>query len=490
MNSKNQYCLSIDQGTFSSRAVLFTQSGQIVYSAQQSISLNRLDDKHIEQEANELLASVRYVIKQVLSKSGIDSDLIKTAGLSTQRSSLLAWKPSTGEAISPVLSWQDTRAADWLKNFSHHKGFIQKRTGLYPNAHYGASKIQWLLKYHEDVQSALSKNDCVITPLVSYILFNVSDRNTINIDIANASRTLLCNLFKKAWDKDLLKLFEIQKQWLPRCRPIIYDYGNIKRSSIKISAVNGDQTSALYSNGNPDDSTLKINLGTGAFVLTTFEQHQLESEVFTSSNLLAGISNNTADLVNYYIEGTVNGAGSAIQWLQDELQLADIGLLMPAQEYVNTDSYIFINSIGGFGSPVWRSDISPCFVDGKNNKVYLTPQQSLVAVLESIIFLLVINIRAIAKLKKTIHKIEISGGLSNVDYVCQSLANLSHLSVHRSEDTEATARGICWLALPDKTRWETIAMAKEFSAADDAALESRFNHFKNYLQEKHAVSLP
>lgn len=490
MKTEDHYCLAIDQGTFSSRAVLFNQYGNTVYSAQQAISLNRLNACKVEQDAAELLASVSYVLEQVFMYSGIDPNFIQTAGLSTQRSSLLAWRPSNGVALTQILSWQDTRAAAWLEKFSRHRYLIQRSTGLYPNPHYGASKIQWLIKNDKAVQAALDQQDCVITPLASYILFNIGDDREINIDIANASRTLLCNLLNSNWDRDLLDLFAIQERILPNCRPVIYGYGKLKHTEIKISAVNGDQTAALYSNGKPDSCSLKINLGTGAFVLATFEQPQLESEKFYRSKLLAGISRNTVDTADYYIEGTVNGAGSAIQWLQETLQLEDIEVFMPLQNYINPGPFIFINSIGGFGSPVWRNDISPCFIDEKNKEVKLSPRQSLVALLESIAFLLVINIQAIVKLKDTIQEIEISGGLSNVDYLCQALASLTGLTVNRSKDTEATARGICWLALPDKSSWKKVSVSKEFHAAENSTLESRFNHFRQYLKEKHGVCLP
>lgn len=489
MNKAKAYCLAIDQGTLSSRAVLFDKKGVAVFSARKKIRLQRLPQGYIEQDADELLDSVREVIQQTLTNSGVMHEQIQTAGLTTQRSSIVAWSKSTGQPLSAVISWQDTRAGSWLNDFTEHTRYVRSVTGLQPNPHYGVSKLHWLIANNKKVAKALDQNDCVITPLASFILFHITGNDDINIDIANASRMMLCNLFDENWDESLLRLFRVRPEWLANCRPVIYDYGTLKNTGIRIKAVNGDQPAARYSDGPPETNVMKVNLGTGAFVLCAVERDDIRTKEFTDSGLLAGISCNGNGHKDYYIEGTVNGAGAAIEWLQEKLQLEEIRSMLPQHKHTNTAAGIFINSIGGIGSPVWRSDIPCGFVDEKNEALVMVPQQALVAVIESIVFLLMLNIQNMLRLKKNIHHIEISGGLSNNDYICQCLANLSRLKVNRQEDSEATARGIGWLSLQDRSQWKRARVDKEFDVGKDEFLTRRFNQFKQHLKHKYGVNL-
>ena len=164
LNKQREYTLAIDQGTFSSRAVIYDDTGWAIESAQQSISLNRINSQHVEQDATEILQSVRKVVNTVLNSSSVKGLSITSAGLATQRSSIVAWRPSTGEGLSPILSWQDTRAADWLAKFKHKQKFIQNRSGLRLTPHYGVSKMMWLLNNNEAVIEAEKNKNCVITP--------------------------------------------------------------------------------------------------------------------------------------------------------------------------------------------------------------------------------------------------------------------------------------------------------------------------------------
>ncbi len=477
MTTDDFYVLALDLGTFSGRCLLIDQQGQLVDSEQQSISLNRISPRRIEQDAEQILDAMQSTLQRILQKHADKLSKIRSAGLATQRSSIVAWRPSNGEILSPVLSWQDTRAYRNLEPYQDRAGRIQQLTGLRLTAHYGVTKMQWLLDNDARVVAAVAQQDCVVTPLASLVLFHLCQTQQVLIDSANAARTLLCSLLQQDWEPELLKLFAIDSGLLPEVKPIQYDFGTIKSSQIRLTALNGDQAAALYANGDTHADSLYVNLGTGAFVLTPIARDLLGSSAFQQSGLLAGISRSDETECDYYMEGTVNGAGAALDWLQEFDPSSDIQqqLQDPMRQQQKHD-LLFINAVGGIGSPIWRSDLKPVFIND-NGKA----EDRLSAVLESIVFLLMLNIEAMVKLKPGIGQIEISGGLSNNAYVCQCLADLSGVTVVKRPTTEATARGIAWLAMQDHAHWINRGKVINYHAASNQHLLLRYASFKDQL---------
>ena len=298
------------------------------------------------------------------------------------------------------------------------------------------------------------------------------------IDSANAARSLLCHLTEQDWDKDLLALFDIPRAILPTCRPVRHHFGPLKAGGVAMRAVNGDQNAALYSQGEPPANRLRVNLGTGAFILAPLTRDELASPAFAQSALLAGISSSDQREAAYSIEGTVNGAGAALDWLQQTLGVGDVQQMMQ-QGFAHSQTAIFINTVGGLGSPFWRNDIDAHFVDDFDPVEH--PQAALAAVLESIVFLLQINHLAIRRVKSGLQSIDISGGLSQCDFLCQQLSNLSGLAVRRSSQSEATARGIAFLALDDVSSWQAAVVEKVFEPQEDDGLRRRFERFRSEL---------
>jgi glycerol kinase len=252
--------LAIDQGTHSTRAIVFDSQGRVASSARQSIGLQRHSRAVIEQSATEILQSMQSVVASVLEDPAINAEQITSAGMATQRSSVVAWHRNTGLPLSPVLSWQDRRAADQLRHLSDKSQTIQQLTGLPLSPHYGASKLQWLLENNTKVAAALKDNTLVMGPLASFLLHHLTDYNHEAVDDANASRTLLWNLGKRNWDNALLDIFNIPLQVLPQCKPICSDYGSLNNFTIPVKAVNGDQTAALYEQGLPSNNTITVNI--------------------------------------------------------------------------------------------------------------------------------------------------------------------------------------------------------------------------------------
>jgi glycerol kinase len=464
--------LAIDQGTYSTRAVIFDAQGRQVAMAQTQVDLQVLTPARVEQSPDQIRSSLQQAVGEVLQHPAVDSSRVRHAGLATQRSSVLAWTRDTGTALSPVLSWQDRRAAAALQSLQQYGGDIRQATGLQPSPHYGASKLQWLLANLPGLATTQAQGNLVMGPLASYLLQHLLTGAPVVVDEANASRTLLWNLASRDWDDSLLKLFGIPRRVLPECQSIQHDYGLISNSGIPLRAVNGDQTAALYAQGKPPDNTLTVNVGTGAFVLLP-----IADPGSCPDGLLAGLSRSSVESCDYYAEGTVNGAAAALEWAAQRYRLHNWQKQLPAWlEQVDTPP-VFLNSVGGLGAPWWRPGPEPRFLAEPDS-----PAATMVAVVESILFLVQANIDLLSNMAPGVEAIRISGGLARLDGLCQKLANLSGLDVQRPEQLEATARGIAWLAGGEPAEWSRTGEGYTFMPGKDENLQRRYQRFIEMLE--------
>jgi len=465
--------LAIDQGTHSTRAVIFDAGGQPVALTRQAISLSAHSRTEIEQSPAEILASMQTVLADILRHPDVDPARIQCAGLATQRSSTVAWHKESGAALSPVLSWQDRRSEHLLAPCAAYGEEISNRTGLRLSAHYGAGKISWLLENNEAVTRALEDKTLVVGPLASYLLHHLRENGGELADDANAARTLLWNLEMRDWDPWLLQLFGIHRDILPDCMPICADYGPTRFDGIPLTAVNGDQTAALYARGAPGPDTLIVNIGTGAFVLLPTETTRLQQP-----GLLSGISMSNTERGDYYLEGTVNGAWAALEWAGKEFNVTGLEEKLPLWLEEAGDPPVFLNTIGGLGAPWWRTGPEPGFT----GPLPAAPE-AMVAVTESIVFL----IQKIASLMQAVHpdidSIRVSGGLASLDGLCQRLANLSGLPVQRPDEIEVTASGIAWQAAGCPAHWLTAGQGDTFRPCADEPLRRRYARFLDALDD-------
>ncbi|MGB5179023.1 MAG: FGGY family carbohydrate kinase [Gammaproteobacteria bacterium] len=465
--------LAIDQGTHSTRALVFDAQGHAVCSERQSIALQRHSRSEIEQSPGEILQSMQTVITSVLDNPAIDRQRISCAGLATQRSSVVAWDRRSGLPLSPVISWQDRRTADTLHRLEDKSYSIQQLTGLQLSPHYGATKLQWLLDNNAAVAAALEADRLVMGPLASYLLHHLTDNVAELVDDANASRTQLWNQQWRDWDSTLLEYFDIPLRVLPHCKPICCDYGSVQGTAIPVRAVNGDQTAALYAQGIPSGNTVTINIGTGAFVLLPTADPGSRPD-----GLLAGISLSNEASGSYYIEGTVNAAGAALEWAAASFGASDYEQQLPGWLQAITTPTLFINTLGGLGSPWWQEGPAAHFIDSG-----VSGPEAMVAVIESILFLLQANIILLQNVNPAIDRIQISGGLSRLDGLCQKLANLSALAVYRPVHLEATARGIAWQAAGSAADWPPAEEGSTFTPTVDCGLNDRYSRFVEILNK-------
>ena len=258
------------------------------------------------------------------------------------------------------------------------------------------------------------------------------------------------------------------KQALPQLVPNAYDYGNVKKFNYPVILVNGDQNSAVYGYGSLDDQTAFVNVGTGAFVLAK-SKHSL----VLNSRLLASITYSSDHLQEYVLEGTVNGAGAAMTWAEEEWGVRNMESI-PWDHVMEPP--IFLNTIGGLGSPFWRSNIQPRFLDVNKGFKDYSLEQAMAALMESIVFLMVVNIEEMKENEIEINQVLIAGGMSKDGQLCQRLANLCSVPVAVSSFKEATSRGAAWLAF-QRPDWQLLE-SKQYLPEVDEGLLARFNQFK------------
>lgn len=477
--TSNALYLCLDQGGHASRAIVFNYKGEVVSSAYCEVKTEYPAKHFVELNAQAVLDSINTSIEQVLNKLGENKKNIVAAGLATQRSNIVCWNKETGKALSAVISWQDRRNTDWLLQLSEHNEYIHKTTGLFVSPHYGASKLRWCIDNIPEVKQALDENKLAFGPMASFISFSLVEEKLFVVDPVNASRTQLWNLKKHDWDKQLLDIFDIPLSALPASVPSIFHYGHIKLSelSIPLKLVTGDQSAAMYAYGKLQADTAYVNTGTGAFLsrssgpLPLFSRRLLTSIIFQDEN--------KSSLQNHYVlEGTVNGAGSALEWLSQ--QYPDTNIYKQLPEWLNEIETppLFLNGISGLAAPFWKPDFKSQF----NRDADLN--EKAVAVIESIVFLLKCCLDEMSKLSSPPEQIQLTGGLSLLTGMNQKLADLSGLPVYSPSECEATARGTAYLLAKQPSHWPEQETGIWFYPEENSDFNKRYIEWLDLMLEK------
>ncbi|MEC4678081.1 MAG: FGGY family carbohydrate kinase [Nitrospirota bacterium] len=454
--------LALDQGGHASRALIFDQSGKIIAQTHQKIETQYPHCDWVEHDAEALVTSLQWAMQDVISQLGRQKNRIIAAGLATQRSSIVSWHRKSGRALSKVISWQDRRAEDFMQTLEKQRTDIHQRTGLFPSAHYGASKLRWSLLHLPEVQKAQKEGMLFMGPLASFLSARLTQTVRALTDPANAARTLLWNIKTGHWDTSLLKRFGIPLSILPFCVNSSADFGRIAVSGLNIplKLVTGDQSAALFQEGPPRKHAIYINIGTGAFL-----QKMIKNQETETSRLLSSVVFSEKSHRQYALEGTVNGAGAALFWFSKENQIAPWP--KEAEDWLQKTLTppIFINGIGGVGSPFWEPHVRSRFIGKGNIAARFT------AVVESILFLIKANLDEMNQSPKILI---LSGGLSASDLLCQKLANLSGIPILQSKEQEATARGLAYLLGKFEVK---ISVSKDFSPQPAPQLQSRYRQW-------------
>jgi len=470
-----EHTLVIDQGTHASRCIVFDATGQLIAQSEHPVSIYRQGQQFIEQNPEKILASIYYCIDNLKQQEQLEH--VTQAALVTQRSTIIGWHKHSGKALSMAISWQDTRASDYLKPLQAQAQEIKKISGLPLSPHYGASKIKWLLENNEACRDAYEKNNLIIAPLACYLIEQLTGLTDAVVDHVNASRTQLLDIHSLNWSDNLLNKFKLDKKILPRLKPCLSEYGQFRHNNFPLKLVTGDQNAAIFANGIPEEDSILVNIGTGAFAL------KITSDLEKKPLMLNGLASSSETKKNYLLEGTVNGAGAALEQLYTEINSKHLFEQLPKWLNMITHPPLYINTISGLGSPWWNNTIKDFYLNTDHEVINPseidTPEKS-VAIIESIVFLLQHNIEQIAD--SNCSKIIISGGLSELNGLCQKLADLSTFAVQRFENTEATAKGAAWL-LSGNNNWIKSSPAVSFKPLLNPALLKRFKQFTEQLSQ-------
>lgn len=462
--------LALDQGGHASRALVFAGTGELIATGSQPLETLHGADGHIEHDPEVLIDSLREAIAAACRNLPAASRIV-AAGLATQRSSMCCWERKSGAALSPVISWQDRRNAAWLEKLAPHASMIRQRTGLVLTPHYGASKMRWCLDHLPAVQAAHASGSLVMGPLASFICCRLLEGQPSLADPANAARTQLWDPATRDWSGELLQLFGIARDELPLAVNNRHAWGQLGTpfGPVPLTVVTGDQSAVPFAFGVLDASTAYVNIGTGAFI-----QRALRDRMPEAQRLLVSVVWSDAEHVDYMLEGTINGAGSALDWLAEREQLPLSKLLTAGQAAIaaGLEPPLFLNGVGGLGSPFWRSDFDSCFAGAG------TTGTRVLAVLESIAFLLYTNYRELEVHGPHFTRLLLTGGLSANDYLCQCIADLGGTPVTRSTDPEATARGLGRLtAGEDALEW-LVPASSLLMPAVNPGLHARFSRWQ------------
>ncbi|RDE24272.1 hypothetical protein DV711_01395 [Motiliproteus coralliicola] len=468
--------LVLDQGGGSSRALLFDHSGNERGRAQQPVQTQYPGPDQVEQSPHELLHSLQHCVDRLLSSlTEPQRRRVRSWGLACQRSNLLGLERHSGQPLTPVLSWQDLRAKRsivWTPSLTR---LVNQRTGLFPSDHHGVSKIRWCLQ-QPGLRAAAERAELLFSPLSAYLAAGLCSTQSnplgpLRLDHSCAQRTLLWNRQTLDWDHQLLQQFGIPRQILPSLAHCEDDWGLLRWRELTIPGrfVGGDQGCALFGQGRPKPQHLNLNLGTGAFISLALEElppHQ--------HRLLTSLASSSRQQTHWMLEGTVNGAASALQWLQREQPKIDLATLQ--QRPLPLNPGLFLNAVCGLGSPFWDSRVLSRFIDCDNDA------DRYGAVIESILFLIGENLQAIPATLARPEQINLSGGLSQLPGLAQRLADLTQLPVNLIEQPEATARGLAFILARRPDSWKPSAQQRLQPCAS-APLQQRYQRWQQLVRQ-------
>ena len=444
-----KYVLSIDQGTTSSRAIIFDEKAKAVASSQMELSLITPHSGWVEQNPFEIWETVYAVIKDVINDSPINLCDITGIGITNQRETTILWDKNTGKPIYNAIVWQSRQSSSICEDLIE-KGYtesIKDKTGLLINPYFSASKIKWIFDNVPGAKEKAKNGEVLFGTVDTYLIWQLTEGKVHATDLTNASRTMLFNINDLAWDKDLLALFDIPESILPNVKNSseIYGYATklktIEECNIPIAAVIGDQQAALFGQCCFDAGDIKNTYGTGCFMLMNTKNKLVKSQYGLLTTIAWGYEG-----VEYALEGSVFVAGSAVQWLRDSMRMFEKS--SDCEKYsdrVNgSDGVYVVPAFVGLGTPYWDNDARGAvfgLTRGTKKEHFIN------ATVESIAYQSRDVMEAmIANAGMKIHSLAVDGGASKNNYLMQFQANILDCKIVRSECLETTALGAAYLA--------------------------------------------
>lgn len=443
-----KYIMALDQGTTSSRCILFDKGGNICSMAQKEFTQHYPKPGWVEHNPMEIWSSQLAVATEAMAMVGACAEQIDAVGITNQRETTILWDKNTGEPIYNAIVWQCRRTSDMIEEL-RKDGFdkiIREKTGLVPDAYFSASKIAWILQNVPGAKERAERGELLFGTVDTWLIWNLTKGAVHVTDYTNASRTMLYDIHRLCWDEDIMARFGIPKSLLPKVCASSTVFGHTDASvlggEIPIAGVAGDQQAALFGQCCFEQGDVKNTYGTGCFLLMNTGHQAITS----NSGLLTTIAASTSDDVEYALEGSVFVAGAGIQWLRDSMRM--IKSASQSQEYAehveDTAGVYIVPAFAGMGAPYWNQYARGTVVGITRG---CTKEHFIRASLESIAYQTADVLRAMEQDSSLeLKSLKVDGGASANDFLMQFQADIVDTSVHRPKCIETTALGAAYLA--------------------------------------------
>jgi len=443
-----QYILSLDQGTTSSRAIVFNKQGAIVSTAQKEFRQIYPKPGWVEHDAQEIWSSQAGTAAEAVASAGINGKALSGIGITNQRETTVVWDRESGQPVYNAIVWQDRRTSDYcdqLKEQGHAK-MIQDKTGLVIDAYFSGTKVKWILDNVDGAREKAEKGELAFGTIDSWLIWNFTQGELHITDVTNASRTLLFNINTMDWDDEILELMDIPKSMLPEVKQSSEVYGNTKTtlfaSKVPIAGIAGDQQSALFGQMCTEKGMVKNTYGTGCFMLMNIGDKPIKSE----NNLLTTVAWKVDGKTTYALEGSVFIAGAVVQWLRDEMSIIqeskDIEYF--AGKVEDSDGVYLVPAFAGLGAPYWNQHARGTMVGitRGTNRAHIAR-----AAQDSIAYQVTDLLTAMnADSGIDIKELRVDGGATVNNTLMQFQSDLLEVPVIRPKITETTALGAAYLA--------------------------------------------
>lgn len=442
-----KYLMALDQGTTSSRTLIFDRQGRIVSSAQKPFTQYFPQSGWVEHDPKELWSSQISTLTEALAKANLNAKDIAALGITNQRETCIVWDKQSGEPLYNAIVWQDRRTADYCEQIKKDKAeWIFKKTGLMVDAYFSATKLKWILDNVSGAREKANKNQLCFGTVDTFLIYHLTKGKVHITDVSNASRTMLYNIQNLEWDTQLLEFFDIPLNILPKVKSSSEIYGYTAKRwvdrEIAIAGVAGDQQAALFGQMCTQKGMMKNTYGTGCFLL----MNTGNSIVYSQNKLLSTIAWQIKNQTTYALEGSVFIGGAAVQWLRDGANMIrsseEINSL--AASVQDNGGVYFVPAFTGLGAPYWNQ-----YARGAIFGISRGTTQGHIAraILEGIAFQVYDIVKEMEKdLGETCKEIRVDGGASASDYLMQIQADLFGFEIKRPKIIETTALGAGYLA--------------------------------------------
>ena len=437
--------LAIDQGTTSSRAIIFSKSGKKLISSQLEFKQFFPKNGWVEHNPNDIWSTTIKVTKNVLLKSKKLKINIKALGITNQRETTVCWDKRTGEPVYNAIVWQDRRTENYCKKIKKKEKLIRKKTGLFLDPYFSATKIKWIIDNVPKAKKLFKKNELLFGTIDSFLIWKLTNGKIHATDATNASRTMLFNITSNKWDKDILKIFKLNEKILPTVKNSADDFGftseKIVGQKIRISAVLGDQQAAAIGQACFEKGSVKSTYGTGAFLLMNTGEKKLISKNKLITTICYRINNKTT----YALEGSIFIAGAGVQWLRDKIRLIDNAYETEkiAKSKKNSKGVYVVPAFTGLGAPYWNSKSRGLIMGLTRDSDW---RDLVRATIESVAYQTYDLFVSMRKDGLNPKSVKVDGGMVSNNWFVQFLSEILKIKITRSKINETTALGVAYMA--------------------------------------------